>query len=96
MGLAASRFFLAVTRALLAVRAGERPYDLFERARVPKPPGYRILSFYQNHNALQNRPEGLAVDARQVLSLAGGLRADRAVPDRVLCKGPPLERSTGS
>lgn len=93
MGLAASRYFLSVTRELLRLQDTERPADLFKRSGVPRSPGYRVISFYEKHNALQNAPTGLAVDIRKVISLAGGLRADRAVPDRVLVKGPPLHRA---
>lgn len=92
MGLAASRFFLPVTRELLRLQPGERPTDLFDRLSVPKSPGYRIITFYETHNALQPPPTGMVADARKILSLAGGLRADRAVPDRSFVKGPPLEQ----
>lgn len=95
MRLAASRYFLPVSRAILLPPQRERPMEMFDRLGIPKSPGYRVLAFYQAHNALQNGPDGLLVDSRKVVNLAGGLRADRAVPDRILSQGPPLETATG-
>jgi hypothetical protein len=91
MGLAAGQYFLPVTRALLTAASDVPVLDVFRHLGVPKSPGYRILAFYEAHNAVQNAPGHLAVDVRRVVTLAGGLRADRAVPDRTLAAGPPLE-----
>lgn len=93
MALASSRFFLPVSRELLQPLPGERAGDLFERIGVPKSPGYRVVSFYEAHAAVSSQPSGLKSDGRQVLRLAGGLRADRALPDRAIIKGPSLKQA---
>lgn len=89
MGLAANRYFLPLTRALLVERDVENPLDLFRRAGIPKSPGYRALEFYVQHGAVRVH-RGVHVDPRRVVALQGGLRADQAVPDRLCPSGPEL------
>jgi hypothetical protein len=90
MGLASSQYFLPVTRALLTGRTVESPHDLFRRTGIPKSPGYRIVRFYEYHGALRTT-RGLAADTRSILRLQGGIRAERALPDRNFVQGPPPE-----
>lgn len=93
--MADSRHFLPVTRRLVAGPPDERALDLFRRARVPKSPGYRVLKFYEAHGAVQTRRGRLERDPRRILTLQGGLRADRALPERAVGKGlPPLDASS--
>lgn len=90
MGLASNRYFLAVTRELLTGRQAESPHELFRRAGVPKTPGYRVIRFYEYHGVMRTE-RGIEADARSILTLQGGLRAERALPDRDFIKGPPLD-----
>jgi hypothetical protein len=90
MALVANRHFLSTTRALLRRDRPVRPLDLFQESGIPKTQGYRVLRFYEVHGAVR-KTRTLEVDARRILSLQGGLRADRTVPDRTLQEGPPLE-----
>lgn len=89
MGLAANRYFLPVTRGLLTATA-RSSHELFQAAGVPKSPGYRVVRFYEHHGALRTE-RGIEADARSILDLQGGLRAERALPDRHFIKGPPLD-----
>ncbi|MGB1697364.1 MAG: hypothetical protein ACPHK8_03080, partial [Thermoplasmatota archaeon] len=63
---------------------------LLRQAGVPKTPGYRTIQFYEYHGAVRTE-RGIEADARSILTLQGGLRTERALPDRHFIKGPPLE-----
>lgn len=90
MSLADNRRFLAVTRGLLRSDGKEPATAMLARLGVPTATGYRIFRFYAHHGALRSSRAGMEVDHRKIVTLAGGLRADRAVPDRELTKCPPL------
>ncbi|MBW3583343.1 MAG: hypothetical protein KY455_09625 [Euryarchaeota archaeon] len=90
MGLADSRSFLVLTRALMTQEGRDRPLHIFHRLGVPKSPGYRILRFYETHDSVRTVQGRLEADPRRVLGLQGGLRADRAVADATVEEGPPL------
>lgn len=92
MALVSSKHFLGTTRALLRRDRPERPLDLFRRANIPKTPGYQTLRFYEVHGAVRTA-RGIETDPRRILTLQGGLRAERAIPDRSVPRGPPLERA---
>lgn len=90
MALAADRHFLTATRALLRQDRPDRPLDLFRQNGIPKSQGYRILRFYEYHGAVRTS-RSIETDPRRILTLQGGLRAERAIPDRNHSRGPPLE-----
>ncbi len=63
---------------------------LLEAAEVSTSTLYRILGFYAYHRALDYAGTPLRADKKKIIALAGGLRADRAVPDTVIKQGPSL------
>lgn len=92
MSLVESRYLLPLTRALVTLQAPDSAYRLLQRLKIPKTPGYLVLQFYETHNAIRTEG-GLEADTRRVVLMQGGLRAERAVPDKILRKGPPLEQA---
>lgn len=93
MSLADSSDFLRIVERLILAKPGETPATIQAGLGLKRANFYRVLKFFKFHGAASYGRAELVVNKRKALSLAAGLRADRAVPNTIIDHGPTIDQA---